>query len=62
MWILEEAGGETELTIAATLRSAGVYDEGSFQEALHGLERLGWIRHENDDWVMTRLGYDALSK
>jgi len=63
LWILEEAGEETNITVVATLRSEKAYpDDDLFEQALQGLDRLGYIRRENESLVMTELGYAALSR
>lgn len=62
MWILEEAGSETELTVVATLGSAGACNEHAFREALSGLEKLGYLRRESEKLVLTPEGYGALTQ
>jgi len=63
LWILEEAGEETTITVVATLRSKKAYpDDDLFEQALQGLDRLGYIRRDNESLVMTELGYAALSR
>jgi len=63
LWILEEAGEETTITVVATLRSKKAYpDDDLFEQGLQGLERLGYIRRESESLVMTELGYAALSR
>lgn len=62
MWVLEEAGEESERTVVATLRAEGVLAENAFAQDLAGLKRLGYIRREGDSLILTNPGYVALSK
>ena len=62
MWLLEEAGEETERTVVATLSDEGGYDRSAFAEDVAGLVGLGYVRREGDALVLTEPGYAALSK
>ena len=63
LWLLEEAGEETLITVLATLRIA---DDWSFQQELEALVRHGFIRRGEDDGrrtlILTCAGRDALTR
>lgn len=61
LWVLEEAGEETVVTVKVTL---GVEDE-ALEQAVAGLERLTFVQRSTcggePSFVLTPRGYDALT-
>jgi hypothetical protein len=62
LWVLEEAGAETNLTVVATLQSEGVYEERDFEDDVAALVRLGYVQQQADSLILTKPGYAALSR
>lgn len=62
MWVLEEAGEETVITVKVTLRS----EDEALERAIAGLERLAFVQRSTHDGepslVLTSRGYDALTR
>lgn len=56
MLMLEEAGAETLGTVAATVKCSG----GEFIGQIDGLVKLGLIRKDGDDLVITEHGKKAI--
>lgn len=62
LWILEEAGEESQATVVATLRSRGQMDTQAISEAEEGLKELGLVEIDNDTIRLTPNGYANFQK